>query len=123
MGGDKIKKQKQKKNTKHSHIQLSVEPETNSAKMYWNVIKISFPQICTTVCLQVTNITTIVFVGHNCSEVTMAGMGMGQVLVGAFCFAFCQGLNGTLESKVSQSYGAQNFEMCGVWLNRGRAIN
>lgn len=37
--------------------------------------------------------------------------------------AFCFGLNGTLESKVSQSYGAQNYEMCGVWLNRGKAIN
>jgi MATE family multidrug resistance protein len=37
--------------------------------------------------------------------------------------AFCFGLNGTLESKVGQSFGAQNYEMCGVWLNRGRAIN
>jgi Na+-driven multidrug efflux pump len=37
--------------------------------------------------------------------------------------AFCFGLNGTLESKVSQSFGAQNHEMCGVWLNRGKAIN
>ena len=74
--------------------------------MYWNVIKISAPQILTTVGLQMTNIMTIVFVGHNCSEETLAGLGMGQVLVGAFCLAFCQGLNGTLESKVSQSYGA-----------------
>ena len=31
----------------------------------------------------------------------MAGIGMGNVLIGAFCMAFCFGLNGTLESKVS----------------------
>lgn len=114
-----------KKKSKHgkNHITLSPEPETNNCICYWNVFKVSLPQILTTVSFQVTNITTVVYIGHNCSNEIMAGMGMGQVIIGAFCMAFCYGLNGTLESKVSQSFGAQNYEMCGVWLNRGRAIN
>lgn len=47
---------------------------------------------------------------------------MGNSILGVLCFAFCWGLNGTLESKVSQAFGSGDFEMCGVWLNRGRAI-
>ena len=47
---------------------------------------------------------------------------MGNVMISAFCMAFCFGLNGTLESKISQAYGAHNYGMCGVWLNRGRII-
>jgi Na+-driven multidrug efflux pump len=63
------------------------------------------------------------FIGHNSSSVTMAGMGMGHVCYSACSVAFCFGLNGTLESKCSQAYGSQNYEQCGVWLNRGRTIN
>lgn len=48
---------------------------------------------------------------------------MGNVLIGALCMAFCFGLNGTLESKVSQAFGSNDHQMCGVWLNRGRMIN
>ena len=61
--------------------------------------------------------------GHANDTISMAGLGMGNVLVSAFCMAFQFGLNGTLESKVSQAFGAKDFEMCGVWLNRGRAIS
>jgi len=62
------------------------------------------------------------FIGHSCSKDVLAAVGMGNVLISAFCMAFCFGLNGTLESKISQAYGANNYEMCGVWLNRGRKI-
>ena len=53
----------------------------------------------------------------------MAGAGLGHVCVSACSVAFCFGLNGTLESKCSLAYGSQNYEQCGVWLNRGRMIN
>ena len=70
-----------------------------------------------------TNLTSVYIIGHIHDKVAMAGIGMGNVLIGTFFMAFCFGLNGTLESKVSQAYGSKNFEMCGVWLNRGRIIN
>ena len=61
--------------------------------------------------------------GHQGDTNLLAGLGMGNVLISAICLAFSFGLNGTLESKVSQSYGSEEYEMCGVWLNRGRMIN
>jgi Na+-driven multidrug efflux pump len=36
--------------------------------------------------------------------------------------AVTQGLNGALESFVSQAYGFGKYKMCGAYLNRGRAI-
>ena len=48
----------------------------------------------------------------------MAGVGMGNALIGSFCMAFCYGLNGTLESKISQAFGAEDYDECGHWLNR-----
>ena len=72
--------------------------------------------------LQLINLVSVYYVGHIGDELAMAGLGMGNVLIGAFCMAFCFGLNGTLESKVSQSYGSHDYKMCGVWLNRGKMI-
>lgn len=85
--------------------------------------KISTPQIFTTVAFQLINIASIYFVGHKGDTNMLAGLGMGNVLISAICLAFSFGLNGTLESKVSQCYGSDEYEMCGVWLNRGRMIN
>lgn len=52
----------------------------------------------------------------------MAGIGMGNMLINIFCFAITQGLNSALETFVSQSFGAANYQYCGVLLNRGRLI-
>ncbi len=38
---------------------------------------------------------------------------MGNALIGSFCMAFCYGLNGTLESKISQAFGAEDYNECG----------
>ena len=62
------------------------------------------------------------YVGHLGDSRIMAGVGMGNMLLNVFVFATCQGLNGALESLVSQSYGFKRYEQCGIYLNRGRLI-
>ena len=47
---------------------------------------------------------------------------MGNMLVNVLVFAVTQGLNGALETLVSQSFGAKKFEACGIFLNRGKII-
>lgn len=47
---------------------------------------------------------------------------MGNMLINVICMAFCFGLNGTLETFISQSNGAENYYMCGSWFNKGRCI-
>lgn len=61
---------------------------------------------------------------------------MGSMLINIFCFAFSQGLNGTIESFVSRDFGEGNLAMengeenkatrkykeCGIHFNRARVI-
>ena len=47
---------------------------------------------------------------------------MGNMLINVLCFAVVQGLNGALETLVSQSYGAKKYEACGIFLNRGKVV-
>ena len=44
------------------------------------------------------------------------------MLINVLCFAVVQGLNGALETLVSQSYGAKKYEACGIFLNRGKVV-
>lgn len=48
---------------------------------------------------------------------------MGLMLINIIAFAILSGLNKTLDTFVSQSFGANSYELCGVYLNRGRLVN
>ena len=64
----------------------------------------------------------------------IAGVGMGNMLINVLAFAVMQGINGALETLISQSYGASQSaangdayrvkmrKACGVFYNRGRFI-
>jgi len=67
-------------------------------------------------------LSVLYFIGQNGTGLTIAGVGMGMMLINVICFAFCFGMNGTLETFISQSNGAKNFYMCGAWFNKGRCI-
>lgn len=62
------------------------------------------------------------FVGNLNNAALLGGVGMGNMLINVLGFAVQQGLNGALETLVSQSYGNNQLEMCGKYLNRGRLI-
>lgn len=47
---------------------------------------------------------------------------MGNMLINVLCFAVIWGLNGALETLVSQANGFKKYRLCGVYLNRGRMI-
>ncbi len=62
------------------------------------------------------------FIGNLNEPALLAGVGMGNMLINVLCFAVTQGLNGALETLVSQSYGACKYQECGIFLNRGKVV-
>ncbi len=86
------------------------------------MIKASIPTVLSNIFLVIVQLTNIYFMGRSTDSNLMAAVGMGNMLINVFCFAVCQGFNGTIETFVSQSYGAGQKYMCGVQLNRGRII-
>ena len=64
----------------------------------------------------------MVFVGYLYNASKMAGVGMGNTLLNMTGLSLACGLNGALETLVSQGYGAGDLKMCGTYLNRSRAV-
>lgn len=67
-------------------------------------------------------LTNTFFIGHLNDPVLLAGVGMGNMLINVLCFAVAQGLNGALETLVSQAFGASKYVACGIYLNRGKFL-
>ena len=75
------------------------------------------------------------YIGHTNEPVLIAGVGMGNMLINVLAFAIIQGLNGALETLISQSFGASQNKTnpesyqkrmrvnCGVFYNRGRFVS
>ena len=55
--------------------------------------------------------------------VPLAAVGLGNLFINMLGVAIFFGLNGALETLVSQAYGANDKHLCGIYLQRGRFIN
>ncbi len=58
----------------------------------------------------------------------LAGAGMGNIIISMMCISVFQGMNGALETQISQAIGAatgsgaNTKKLSSVYLNRGRII-
>lgn len=52
----------------------------------------------------------------------IAGFGLGNFLLNAMFMSFAFGLNGALETFVSQAYGQNNLKLCSSYLHRSRVV-
>ena len=87
------------------------------------IIKLAFPIILgLTTQLLIILINTF-FVGQLSDPNLLAGVGLGNMLINLICFSITQGLNGALETFVSQSFGAKKYSECGIYLNRGKVVD
>ena len=84
-------------------------------------IKRSTPTIMTMIFFQMVQLLNIFYVGHVSSDL-LAGVGLGNMLLNVLVFAVTMGLNGTIETFVSWSFGEGNKPMCGIHLNRARVV-
>ena len=72
---------------------------------------------------QLTYFISAVYAGYLNDESKLAGVGLGICLLESLTFVIILGMNGALDSLVSQAYGANQLVLCGVYLNRARVIN
>ncbi len=65
----------------------------------------------------------IIFIGRLDDAAKLAGVGLGTTILNMLCFSILLGMNGALETLVSQAYGFGDIQLCGIYLNRSRLIN
>lgn len=87
-----------------------------------NVLALAIPTMVTMVIHVSQMMVNLIFVGRLNNPAMLAGVGMGNITQNFFALTIAYGLNGTLESLISQAYGAGNLDLCGVYLNRSRVV-
>ena len=73
--------------------------------------------------LYLTSVINTVYAGKLNNAAKLAGVGLGTTLINVICVVPLLGMNGAVETLVSQAYGAREYKLCGIYLNRGRIIN
>jgi Na+-driven multidrug efflux pump len=90
--------------------------------MVSNILKIAVPSMIALFFQQLAEIINTYYVGHLNDAAMLAGAGMGNIIINMLCMSIILGMNGALETLISQANGANNLELCTVYLNRGRTI-
>ena len=62
------------------------------------------------------------FIGHLNDPAMLSGVGLGNMTNNLCCLSIVFGFNSALDTLISQSAGAGNIELSGVYLNQGRFI-
>ena len=96
--------------------------DMSTLEIFWEITKIAVPLIFAMLVFLLVQLVNTYFVGHCNDAILLAGVGMGNMLINVLCFAVVQGLNGALETFVSQSFGSKNYEACGIYLWRGKLV-
>ena len=78
------------------------------AGQFWLVIKLSVGPIVSMFFYMLVQLINTYYIGHSNDPPLIAGVGMGNMLINVLAFAPMQGLNGALETLISQAYGTSN---------------
>lgn len=101
----------------------SINEVPSLKKTYIDILTIGVPSIISMFSALFVEVINTSFVGHLGTEEMVAGVGLGNMYINVLCISMAIGLNTTLNTLVSQSFGMKNLHMCGVYLNRARIIN
>ena len=83
--------------------------DMNILQCFWEITKFATPLIFGMLVYLMVMLVNTYYIGHVNDPVLLAGVGMGNMLINVLCFAIVQGLNGALETLVSQAYGAEKY--------------
>lgn len=62
------------------------------------------------------------FVGHFGDANLVTGVALGNMFFYTFGLTVVFGFNSVIETLASQTYGQNDFYLCGIYLNRGRMV-
>ena len=91
-------------------------------KMFSSFMGLSIPIIIQCNFVLFTIVTNIVFAGRFNDAAKLAGVGLGITITHILCLSILMGMNGALETLVSQAFGFGNLNLCGQYLNRARIL-
>ncbi|KAJ0790713.1 putative multi antimicrobial extrusion protein [Helianthus annuus] len=100
-------------------LEVSVMERTwVESNKFW---QISGPSIFARICLYSLAVVTQSFVGH-ISDTDLAAISIATTVITYITFAFLLGLSGAIETLGGQAYGAKQYDMLGIYLQRSWVV-
>ena len=87
-----------------------------------NFFNLAFPVVMQTSLQRLIMLTNTIFAGQINDVNKLAGVGLANVFSCIALLTVIEGINGALETLVSQAYGFGQLQLCGVYFNRGRLV-
>ncbi|CAI2363767.1 unnamed protein product [Moneuplotes crassus] len=87
-----------------------------------SIVVTSIPSIAGLLFEFLVQVVNLIFVGNLNNPAALGGVGLANMLLNVVCFSIGMGLNGAIDTLVSQAYGNHKYYLCGCYLNRGRII-
>ncbi|CAI2385954.1 unnamed protein product [Moneuplotes crassus] len=87
-----------------------------------SIVVTSIPPIAGLLFELLVQVVNLIFVGNLNNPAALGGVGLANMLLNVVCFSIGMGLNGAIDTLVSQAYGNHKYYLCGCYLNRGRII-
>lgn len=105
------------------------EPSSSTGKLL-SIARVALPTLMTFIFQGLAEVINTCFIGNYLNDPRiLAGAGMGNIIISMMCVAVFQGMNGALETLISQAIGASSFgggsstkSLAVIYLNRGRII-
>lgn len=90
-----------------------------NTKHFSKILYLSLPTVLSAILTFFVEIVNIAFIGNLNDSYMLSGVGLGNMMINAFWVSVYMGINGALETLVSQAFGGKNWYLCGDILNRG----
>ena len=108
------------KKDKFIKVKKDGEEVVPTITLYKEIGYVSFPAIACQFIAVLQEVMNLIFAGMLNNEKQLAGVGLGNAMNAVFILGLFVGLNGAINTFASQSYGAKQIELCGVYYWRAR---
>ena len=99
-----------------------MKTELSLCELLKKYFSIALPTVIQCSFQRATLLINTIYVGHINDVSKLAGVGLAVTISCILCLTILEGMNGAVETLVSQAYGNGQLRLCGVHLNRGRLI-
>eukprot|EP00253_Pinus_taeda_P000631 PITA_00631 len=121
MGSDSLRESFLGEGNEQGSGKLSLLCARDAGRQFWveskKLWRIAGPAIFTRIALYGTNVVTQAFAGH-LGELELAAISIATTVVVGFNFGFLLGMGSALETLCGQAFGAKQYHMLGVYMQR-----
>lgn len=87
-----------------------------------HIIELAIPAILCNIFIFIQEIVNLAFIGHLNDPRMIAAIGLGNSCINMFGMAILLGMNGSLNTLLSQAAGAKQYQLCLVYVRRARLV-